>query len=1088
MSSTRTAPRTTNINKTTSTLNTHHTNGSSNSYDINDSTVNVNNMSETDSNVQRSVLTKNTSQSEGIYRNPRFVHAITIGLLGQPVIIQTTERERFHGVLETISPNGDVVLSVAHRLDNNNNNNDIMGLSTALIDLFDAVDSSLQSFELNKRIIPSTNIVEIIAGDIDLSGSGKCMLDENPKVTQLEDERFNRMEHFYGTHEIDPDTLEDLDLGDDGKAGYDAEDMFHTNREKFNTTTDFDESKYTNVPIRQMTADELAEIEKKVSEIEKGSRNDDIDEDDAGVKRPSEYNQTHNIDDGNSNTKNNQSSRSHTSDRRSDFRYDAEYNTSKRGNWREQRTGGGGGGNNRRGGGGGSNNYSMNNPKPNQRSEQTQYTSSRSSEQSANNRQQQYKSRNNRFTDSRSPHEGRDSPLQITNDETTRGQRINSGSFSQGQNSGPTSPSTVPARTIYSTNNRPPIGRNSPAPYTGSSSSRNNSTTTTSPSPTTAAVATSHQTNSTGAGNYSHQSNNKMAKKQLRNEQQSTTDESDQPKQQRNQQQTSSNNQSSAVPLNRPSQLHTQQIRQQQQQQIPSSNNNIPPPLTLPTQEDHSSSHESVNPNQSDQTIHITNAPVYTQHTTGTITPGNVKTNSGLNPEADEFVPVFSRESSSRPESRGATSSMPSNTFISHAHPQALHLLQQQQQQQVQQTQVQQSSMIPPTHPQNAAALYQQYYQPSYTNMAQFVTPTPQQMNVNMMGTQMMPPQTQQQLTGNGPNTNTTGTGGMTTPSGSSGPTYKTNNNSVHSGDTGSTGVNNVAPKKAVVSVQRGEQSNAPQQQQVTGAPQMVYSTPSIRYYQPDYMAQQATPASMQLQQIPFYYPINTSGIIQAAAAAASGVGPPQNIMIPSTSSSAGPATSAPHSIYYPGVYSDPRMYGVYPSAASVNPGGVNPNWQLNRSPPHQQQQQQPTDQQRAYVGGQNVLSQVPPPTGAPNTGGGGSGRSASTSGPSGQAGASSAGPSMTSQYALNGGVPATYAYGSPAAWYSTQAQVPSPQTNMPPQVNAYGMMFDPSQQAPPQQPTYVHPSPYDAAYFQQSQQQLTQQGLDTVPPGNYNR
>jgi hypothetical protein len=54
----------------------------------------------------------------------------------------------------------------------------------------------------------------------------------------------------------------------------------------------------------------------------------------------------------------------------------------------------------------------------------------------------------------------------------------------------------------------------------------------------------------------------------------------------------------------------------------------------------------------------------------------------------------------------------------------------------------------------------------------------------------------------------------------------------------------------------------------------------------------------MQLQQIPFYYPINTSGIIQAA-----GVGPPQNIMIPSAGSSGGPATQAPPSIYYPGIY-----------------------------------------------------------------------------------------------------------------------------------------------------------------------------------------
>ena len=160
----------------------------------------------------------------------------------------------------------------------------------------------------------------------------------------------------------------------------------------------------------------------------------------------------------------------------------------------------------------------MNNPKQNQRSEQTQYTSSRSSEQSTNNRQQQQQynartSRNARFSDNRSPHEGRDSPLPIGNDETTRGQRINSGSFSQGQTSGPTSPSTtVPARTIYSTSNRPPIGRNSPAPYTGSSSSRNNSTATTSSPP----PSTSHQTNSSGTGNYSQQSNPKTAKKQSR--------------------------------------------------------------------------------------------------------------------------------------------------------------------------------------------------------------------------------------------------------------------------------------------------------------------------------------------------------------------------------------------------------------------------------------------------------------------------------------------------------------------------------------------------------------------------------------------
>ncbi len=41
------------------------------------------------------------------------------------------------------------------------------------------------------------------------------------------------------------------------------------------------------------------------------------------------------------------------------------------------------------------------------------------------------------------------------------------------------------------------------------------------------------------------------------------------------------------------------------------------------------------------------------------------------------------------------------------------------------------------------------------------------------------------------------------------------------------------------MSVQRTEQSNIPQQQQqVAGAPQMVYPAAPIRYYQPEYMTQ----------------------------------------------------------------------------------------------------------------------------------------------------------------------------------------------------------------------------------------------------------
>jgi hypothetical protein len=40
----------------------------------------------------------------------------------------------------------------------------------------DTVDNSLQTFELQKRIIKASNIVEIIAVDIDLSAIAKCIL------------------------------------------------------------------------------------------------------------------------------------------------------------------------------------------------------------------------------------------------------------------------------------------------------------------------------------------------------------------------------------------------------------------------------------------------------------------------------------------------------------------------------------------------------------------------------------------------------------------------------------------------------------------------------------------------------------------------------------------------------------------------------------------------------------------------------------------------------------------------------------------------------------------------------------------------
>lgn len=50
--------------------------------------------------------------------------------------------------------------------------------------------------------------------------------------------------------------------------------------------------------------------------------------------------------------------------------------------------------------------------------------------------------------------------------------------------------------------------------------------------------------------------------------------------------------------------------------------------------------------------------------------------------------------------------------------------------------------------------------------------------------------------------------------------------------------VNSIIDFLAVVSVQRAEQSNVPQPQQVAGGPQMTYPAPPVRYFPPEYMQQ----------------------------------------------------------------------------------------------------------------------------------------------------------------------------------------------------------------------------------------------------------
>jgi hypothetical protein len=70
----------------------------------------------------------------------------------------------------------------------------------------------------------------------------------------------------------------------------------------------------------------------------------------------------------------------------------------------------------------------------------------------------------------------------------------------------------------------------------------------------------------------------------------------------------------------------------------------------------------------------------------------------------------------------------------------------------------------------------------------------------------------------------------------------------------------------------------------------------------------------------------------------------------------------------------------------------------------------------------------------------------------------------------LNNVIANAYTYGTPTRWIPSPEQISSLQTNVPPQMNAAPSVgFDPFQQIPSQQTTYMDPNTYEApVYFPQ--------------------
>ncbi|XP_052714321.1 ataxin-2-like protein isoform X2 [Crassostrea angulata] len=229
---------------------------------------------------------------EGIYSNSRFSHLLA-SLVGCVVQLQVKNGGVYDGILKTNSPRMDVVLEMAHKHEESSNNN--------TNNTTPSKDRLIEKVIFNMSDILSINVVDV---DLDYAVkdtftdsaiSSKC----NSNHTEADMKVLQPWEGGEG---------EELGgLERESSNGWDPNDMFKTNEEKFNVQTKYDDSltQYT-TPLEKRDTKEFKnreeEAERLANEIERSDQykqhisleNGEGDEEEkfSAVKRVAENNTT----------------------------------------------------------------------------------------------------------------------------------------------------------------------------------------------------------------------------------------------------------------------------------------------------------------------------------------------------------------------------------------------------------------------------------------------------------------------------------------------------------------------------------------------------------------------------------------------------------------------------------------------------------------------------------------------------------------------------------------------------------------------------------------------------------------------------
>lgn len=198
---------------------------------------------------------------EGIYNNARFVH-IAASLVGHVVQVQVRDGEVYEGVFRTVSPELEIVLETAHPVEPG-----AQSEPSSLSRLLTSLGRDQRLVQLMIFRLP--DVVSLCAPNADLDYATRDSFTDTAISSKFNGQLGERpLEPWMDGGSADIGGLDDPPLDGEDTNGWDANEMFKTNAEKYGVTTSYDSalSSYT-VKLEPKNTDEYKLQEAKASKI-----------------------------------------------------------------------------------------------------------------------------------------------------------------------------------------------------------------------------------------------------------------------------------------------------------------------------------------------------------------------------------------------------------------------------------------------------------------------------------------------------------------------------------------------------------------------------------------------------------------------------------------------------------------------------------------------------------------------------------------------------------------------------------------------------------------------------------------------------